>query len=161
MRDILKQIWRFLRIAASGPGKWLSLTLLLFVIGCQLTVIQVNVRLIQWYADFYNALQKLDVPVIVTQIGVFFALAGAAAGLYLVGRYARKVLQIRWRRRLTDTLVQALDIAQGILVSGSCPARRAGDRQSGPAHRRRLQPVLRVHSWQGRGLALGRARFRR
>ena len=63
-------------------------------------------RLIQWYADFYNALQKLDVPVIVTQIGVFFALAGAAAGLYLVGRYAKKVLQIRWRRRLTDTLVQ-------------------------------------------------------
>ena len=106
MRDILKQIWRFLRIAASGPGKWLSLTLLLFVIGCQLTVIQVNVRLIHWYADFYNALQKLDVPVIVTQIGVFFALAGAAAGLYLIGRYAKKVLQIRWRRRLTDTLVQ-------------------------------------------------------
>ena len=32
MRDILKQIWRFLRIAASGPGKWLpSLLLLLFL----------------------------------------------------------------------------------------------------------------------------------
>ncbi len=76
------------------------------MIGCQLTVIQVNVRLIHWYADFYNALQKLDVPVIVTQIGVFFALAGAAAGLYLIGRYVKKVLQIRWRRRLTDTLVQ-------------------------------------------------------
>jgi putative ATP-binding cassette transporter len=106
MHDILKQIWRFLRIAISGPGKWLSLMLLLFVIGCQLTVIQVNVRLIQWYADFYNALQKLDGPVIISQIGVFFTFAGAAAGLYLVGRYARKVLQIRWRRRLTDTLVQ-------------------------------------------------------
>jgi vitamin B12/bleomycin/antimicrobial peptide transport system ATP-binding/permease protein len=106
MRDILKQIWRFLRIAATGPGQWLSLLILLFVIGCQFTVIQVNVRQIQWYADFYNALQKLDVPVIVTQIGVFFMLAGAASALYLVGRYARKVLQIRWRRRLTDTLVQ-------------------------------------------------------
>ena len=106
MRDILKQIWRFLHIATSGPGKWLSLTLLLFVIGCQLTVIQVNVRLLQWYADFYNALQKLDGPVIVSQIGVFFTFAGAAAGLYLIGRYAKKVLQIRWRRRLTDSLVQ-------------------------------------------------------
>ena len=89
MRDILKQIWRFLRIAASGPGKWLSLLLLsVRRSAASSTVIQVNVRLIQWYADFYNALQKLDVPVIVTQIGVFFALAGAAAGLYLVGRYA-------------------------------------------------------------------------
>jgi vitamin B12/bleomycin/antimicrobial peptide transport system ATP-binding/permease protein len=105
MRDILKQIWRFLRIATIGPGKWLSLLLMLFVIACQFTAIQVNVRLIQWYADFYNALQKLDVPVIVTQIGVFFTFAGAAAGLYLVGRYAKKVLQIRWRRRLTDALV--------------------------------------------------------
>ncbi|MDQ8729593.1 SbmA/BacA-like family transporter [Bradyrhizobium sp. LHD-71] len=105
MRDILKQIWRFLRIAASGPGKWVSLLLLVFVIGCQYAAIQVTVRSIQWYADFYNALQKLDVPVITGQIGVFFALAGASAALYLVGRYARKVLQIRWRRRLTDTLV--------------------------------------------------------
>jgi vitamin B12/bleomycin/antimicrobial peptide transport system ATP-binding/permease protein len=106
MRDILKQIWRFLRIAVTGPGKGLSLLLLLFVVACQYGAIQVNVRLIQWYADFYNALQKLDVPVIVTQIGVFFTFAFAAAGLYLVGRYAKKVLQIRWRRRLTDTLVR-------------------------------------------------------
>ena len=107
MRDILRQIWRFLRIAASGPGKGLSLLLLLFVIACQYGAIQVNVRLIQWYADFYNALQKLDVPVIVTQIGVFFTFACAAAGLYLVGRYAKKVLQIRWRRRLTDSWCRA------------------------------------------------------
>lgn len=105
MRDILQQIWRFLRIATSGPGKWASLSLLLFVIGCQYAGIQVSVRSIQWYADFYNALQKLDVPVILTQIGIFFLLAAASSGLYLVGRYAKKVLQIRWRRRLTDTLI--------------------------------------------------------
>jgi vitamin B12/bleomycin/antimicrobial peptide transport system ATP-binding/permease protein len=107
MRDVLKQIWRFLRIAATGPGKWLSLLLLLFVIGCQYAVIQVNVRQIHWYADFYNALQKLDVPVIISQIWVFFLLAGISAGLYLVGRYARKILLIRWRRRLTDTVVES------------------------------------------------------
>lgn len=105
MRNILKQIWRFLRIATGGPGKWLSLLLLLLVIGCQFASIQVNVRLIQWNADFYNALQKLDVPVVIAQIWVFLALAGTAAGLYLVARYVRKVLQLRWRRRLTETLV--------------------------------------------------------
>lgn len=105
MRDILKQIWRFQRIAVSGPGKWLNLLLLLFVICCSYAVIQVNVRQIHWYADFYNALQKLDVPVIVSQIGVFFLLAAISAGLYLVGRYARKILHMRWRRRLTDTLI--------------------------------------------------------
>ncbi len=106
MRDILKQIWRLLRIAASGPGKWPSLSLLAFVVCCQYAAIQVKVKMIHWYADFYNALQKLDVPVITSQIGVFFALAFTAAGIYLVGRYARKILQIRWRRRLTVTLVE-------------------------------------------------------
>jgi vitamin B12/bleomycin/antimicrobial peptide transport system ATP-binding/permease protein len=106
MRNIIKQIWRFLRIAHTGSGKWLSLLLLAVVIACQFAGIQVNVRLIQWNADFYNALQKLDVPAAITQIGVFFALAGSAAGLYLVARFVRKVLQIRWRRRLTETLVE-------------------------------------------------------
>ncbi|ETR76665.1 ABC transporter permease [Afipia sp. P52-10] len=105
MRDIIKQIWRFLRIAHAGPGKWLSLLLLAIVIACQFASIRINVRLIQWNADFFNALQKLDVSAAVTQIGVFFALAGALSGLYLSGRYIRKVLQLRWRRQLTETLV--------------------------------------------------------
>lgn len=121
MIDILKQIWRFLRIAGTGPGSWLSLLILLFVIGCQFTVIQVNVRQIQWYADSYNALQKLDVPVIINQIGVFFALAGAAAGLYLIGRYARKILQIRWRRRLTDTLIDGWTSRKAYWLLGPVP----------------------------------------
>ncbi len=49
MRDILRQIWRFLRIAASGPGSLLSLLLLSVSSSrCELTGIQITLRLIQW-----------------------------------------------------------------------------------------------------------------
>ncbi len=101
MRNTLNAIWRLLRIAAGGPHRWAGLALLAFIIGCELAGIQIALRLTQWSADFYNALQRLDAPAAVTQLGVFAALIGASAGLYLVGVFARQHLQIRWRRRLT------------------------------------------------------------
>lgn len=104
MKATLAQIWRFLVIANKGPGKWISLGLLAVVVALKLVGIQISVRLLTWYADFYNALQKLDVPVAVQQAGVFFLLTGCSAGLYLAGKYLRQHLNIRWRRRLTEVL---------------------------------------------------------
>ncbi len=104
MRATLKQIWRFLVIANAGPGKWISLGLLALIVALKLIGIQVGVRMITWYADFYNALQKLDMQVATKQAGVFFLLAGCSAGLYLAGKYLRQHLNIRWRRRLTEVL---------------------------------------------------------
>lgn len=106
MRATLKQIWRFLVVANRGPGKWASLGLLAFIVALKLVGIQIQVRLLTWYADFYNALQKLDMPVATRQAGVYFLLAGCSAGLYLAGKYMRQHLNIRWRRRLTDTLTE-------------------------------------------------------
>lgn len=105
MRDILKQIWRFLRIAATGPGSLVSLLFVGIVIACELAGIQITLRLIQWSADFYNALQKLDAPAAVHQIGVFALLIGTSAMLFLIAQYLRKLVQLRWRRRLTDVLL--------------------------------------------------------
>jgi putative ATP-binding cassette transporter len=105
MREILRQIWRFLRIAASGPGRFLSLALVAIVVACQLAGIQIGLRLIQWYADFYNALQKLDATAAVSQMGVFALLIGTSAMLFLISQYLRKTVQLRWRRRLTDVLL--------------------------------------------------------
>ena len=105
MRQTLNAIWRLLRIAASGPGRWAGFAVLAFIIGCQLAGIQISLRLIQWSADFYNALQKLDASAAVTQVGVFAGLIGGSAALYLVGKFARQHLEIRWRRRLTDAVL--------------------------------------------------------
>jgi putative ATP-binding cassette transporter len=105
MRNILNAIWRLLRMAAGGPLRWAGFALLAFIVGCQFASIQVALRLTQWSADFYNALQRLDAPTAVTQLGVFAALIGTSAGLHLVGVFARQHLQIRWRRRLTDAVL--------------------------------------------------------
>jgi len=105
VRNILNAIWRLLRIAAGGPVRWAGFAILAFIIGCQFASIQVTLRLTQWSADFYNALQRLDAPTAVTQLGVFAALIGTSAGLHLVGVFARQHLQIRWRRRLTEAVL--------------------------------------------------------
>ena len=62
MPDIFRSLWRLLRIAAGGPGRWFSFLMLAFVAGCQFAGIQITLRLIQWSADFYNALQRVDAP---------------------------------------------------------------------------------------------------
>ncbi|MES2195011.1 MAG: ABC transporter ATP-binding protein/permease [Pseudomonadota bacterium] len=105
MRHTLNSIWRLLRIAASGPGRWAGFAVLAFIIGCQLIGIQISLRLIQWSADFYNALQRIDASAAVTQVGVFAGLIGVSAALSLVGKFARQHLEIRWRRRLTDAVL--------------------------------------------------------
>lgn len=105
MRKTLNAIWRLLRMAAGGPFRWAGFALLAFIIGCQIASIQITLRLIQWSADFYNALQRLDASAAVTQVGIFAALIGTSAGLHLVGSFTRQHLQIRWRRRLTDAVL--------------------------------------------------------
>ena len=106
MRNTIKAIWRLLCIAASGPRRWASFALLAFIIGCQIAGIQITLRLIQWSADFYNALQHLDAPAAVTQVGIFAGLIGISAALYLIGSFARQHLEIRWRQRLTDAVLE-------------------------------------------------------
>lgn len=105
MRDILRQIWRFVWIASTGPGRFVSLFLLAVIIACQLAVIQVTLRLVQWSADFFNALQKIDAQAAISQIGVFAILTVISASLYLVARYCKRLLQFRWRQRLSETLL--------------------------------------------------------
>lgn len=105
MRDILRQIWRFVWIASTGPGRYLSLLLLAVIIACQLAAIQVTLRQVQWSADFFNALQRIDAQAAVAQIGVFAILIVISASLYLVSRYCKRLLQFRWRQRLSEALL--------------------------------------------------------
>jgi putative ATP-binding cassette transporter len=105
VRLILGQIWRLLRFAASGPGRGISLLLLALVIIKSLVAIQVTLLLIAWNANFYNALQRIDAAAAIHQVGVFALLIGASAALFLVGTYLKQTLNIRWRRRLTETVL--------------------------------------------------------
>ncbi len=150
MRAIFKQIWRFLVIANQGPGKWISLGLLAFIVALKLIGIQVQVRFLTWYAEFYNALQKMDMPVATKQAGVFFLLSGSLAGLFLAGKYMRQHLNIRWRRQLTDTLTERWLSSKAYWLLHPSVAKPGGrpshGRQSGSACCRGLQSFRRIHA---------------
>ncbi|MBL8568242.1 MAG: ABC transporter ATP-binding protein/permease [Phreatobacter sp.] len=102
----LKQIWRLAVICAWRPGGRLGILIFAAVFGLGLVGIHITVRLIRWTNDFYNALQRLDVQAAVHQIGVFFVLVAISAALHLAANYLRKLLQIRWRRVLTDAALE-------------------------------------------------------
>lgn len=103
----LTQIWRLAVICAWRPGGRFGIVIFAAVFGLGLVGIHISVRLIRWTNDFYNALQRLDVPEAVHQIGVFFMLIAISAALNLSATYLRKLLQIRWRKVLTDAMLDA------------------------------------------------------
>jgi putative ATP-binding cassette transporter len=99
---ILRHIAFLLRLCVSGPGGRLGLVYFAVIVGLGLAGVQIAVKLIAWNADFYNALQKLDVPAALQQIKVYFILTAISVLLHLASTYLRKMLQIRWRHALTE-----------------------------------------------------------
>lgn len=102
MRAVLSQIIGLTRLCIAGPGGKVGALYFLMIFGLGLAGVQVGVRLIAWTADFYNALQKLDVDGALRQIAIFFGLIAISVCIHLASAYLRKMLQIRWRRALTE-----------------------------------------------------------
>ena len=102
MKAALGRIARLTRLCVGGPGGKIGALYFLLIFGLGLAGVQIGVRLIAWTADFYNALQKLDVDGALRQIAIFFGLIAISASLHLASTYLRKMLQIRWRHALTE-----------------------------------------------------------
>jgi len=102
MRAVLSQIAQLTRLCIVGPGGKVGALYFLMIFGLGLAEVQVVIRLISWTADFYNALQKLDVDGAIRQIAIFFVIIAISVALHLSSTYLRKMLQIRWRRTLTE-----------------------------------------------------------
>lgn len=107
MRRALAEVWRMAVLAAWRPGGRLGILLFAAIFALGLAGIQVTIRLIRWTNDFYSALQRLDVPAAVHQIGIFFLLVALSATLHLAATWLRKLLQLRWREALTDAALDA------------------------------------------------------
>ena len=102
MIAFLRRLFGLLRLCASGPEGRKGLLYLAAVLALGFVGIWVSVRLIAWSAAFFNALQQVNGPEILKQIGVFGLLTASSATLFLVGRYLQQLLQITWRKRLTE-----------------------------------------------------------
>ncbi len=85
--------------------KWPARGLLAIVVALSLAQVGLLVALNSWYQKFYDALQNLDQDAFWRLILYFAALAATYIAVLVYKVYWRQMLEIRWRRWLTDRYV--------------------------------------------------------
>jgi len=94
-RNLAFPYWR-------SDEKWKAGALLAAIIAMNLGMVYIQVRVNEWIRVFYNVLQSRDKARFLGEILVFCVLAAAyiAQAVYML--YLSQMLQIRWRKWLTD-----------------------------------------------------------
>lgn len=99
---LLKKAWQLIRQYWKSEEKWRAWGLLIAIIALNLGIVYIHVAINSWQAGFYEFLQQRDQSGFISAITEF---SGLAATFILVAGYQiylRMMLQIRWRRWLTD-----------------------------------------------------------
>jgi putative ATP-binding cassette transporter len=97
-----RAFWRLAGPYWWSEEKWSARALLAVVIGLNLSLVALNVRFNAWNNDFYNTLQELDQDEFYRQLLIFTGLAFAFIVIAVYQLYLNQMLQIRWRRWLTE-----------------------------------------------------------
>ena len=107
LRELVRDAWTLIRPYWFSEDRWAGRGLLAVVVGLNLFLVFINVLLNQWYNAFYNSLQDKNYDAFLSLLLRFSWLAG----LYIVSAvyqvYLNQMLQIRWRRWLTDRYLGA------------------------------------------------------
>src|SRR5436305_1839526 len=104
---IVRAAWKLAWPFWAGDEKWSARGLLAAVIALSLASVWLNVRLNAWNNDFYNALQNYDWPKFWWQFAIFGMIAVALIVVAVYQLYLRQILQIRWRRWMTERFLHA------------------------------------------------------
>ncbi len=107
MRQLFRDAWAIARPYWFSEDRWAGRGLLVAVIALNLGIVFINVLLNQWNNAFYNSLQDKDYAVFVRQLFKFTYLAGAYIVVAVYQLYLNQMLQIRWRRWLTERYLAA------------------------------------------------------
>lgn len=102
MFKILTQFGRLLRPCINAPGGKASLALVAVAIVLNLGSVYASLRLTRWTGEFYSAIEKVNGPEVLRQISIFAVIVGLNSCRGLAHEYIRKVIEIRWRRSLTQ-----------------------------------------------------------
>ncbi|MGB6068794.1 MAG: ABC transporter ATP-binding protein/permease [Desulfomonilaceae bacterium] len=101
-----KSIWRkFWSLTApywTSEAKWGAIGLLVVIMSMNLGMVYVRVLLNEWTRGFYNALQAGNKAAFLSDLWRFAELAAAYIVQAVYMLYLNQMLQIRWRRWLTD-----------------------------------------------------------
>ena len=101
-RRFLREAWQLAWPYWTSEEKWSAWALLGSVIVLNLANVWLSVRFTIWNRYFYNALQQYNWSAFWYQFGIFGLIAAGfiIAGVYQ--SYLQGILEIRWRRWLTD-----------------------------------------------------------
>ncbi len=102
MRQLFRDAWAIARPYWFSEDRWAGRGLLVAVIALNLGIVFINVLLNKWNNAFYNSLQDKDYAAFVSQLFKFTYLAAAYIVAAVYQLYLNQMLQIRWRRWLTD-----------------------------------------------------------
>jgi len=105
-RGFLREAWSLAWPYWTSQEKGSAGGLLLAVVALNLFAVWLNVRLNSWNNDFYNALQQYDWPKFWWQFAIFGMIACALIVVAVYQFYLRQILQIRWRRWLTEQFLK-------------------------------------------------------
>jgi len=100
--DFLRDIWKLTKPYWFSEDRWAGRGLLAAIIAMTLALVYLQVRLALWSRVFWDAFQHYDSHVFWVQLGVFCILAGINIVISVYANYLQQMLQIRWRRWLTD-----------------------------------------------------------
>ncbi|WP_419784951.1 ABC transporter ATP-binding protein/permease [Pseudodesulfovibrio sp.] len=102
----LRDTWRLAKPYWFSEDRWYGRGLLAVIVAMSLGLVYVNVLLNKWNNVFYNTLQNHDWDGFVHQIGVFCILAFIYILVAVYQIYLQQMLQIRWRRWLTERYLE-------------------------------------------------------
>lgn len=102
LRRLLRNAWAITRPYWFSEDRWAAWGLLLAVVTLNLGIVFINVLLNKWNNTFYNSLQDKNYDVFVQQLFRFTWLAGSFIIVAVYQLYLNQMLQIRWRRWLTE-----------------------------------------------------------
>jgi vitamin B12/bleomycin/antimicrobial peptide transport system ATP-binding/permease protein len=101
-RAFLRDLWSLARPYWFSEERWAARGLLAAVVALNLGLVFLEVLYNRWQNDFYNALQDKNISAFYGQITYFCVLAIAFIVVAVYQLYLNQMLQIRWRRWLTD-----------------------------------------------------------
>lgn len=103
-RDV--SAWRLIKPYWVSSEWKIAWTLFITIIVINLLVVAINVKINNWSAQFYNALESKDTHDFPHLLLVFSGLAFAYIILFVYGRYLRQMLGFRWRQWLTERFLE-------------------------------------------------------
>lgn len=101
-RQFLSDVWRLTKPYWSSEEKWAARGLLAAIVVLNLAAVFMEVWFTQINADIFNALQEKDQAGFIQALLVFGGLALVFIAVAVYRLYLNQMLQIRWRRWLTE-----------------------------------------------------------